>query len=406
MQSTTTALPYVGMSRYTKVPAELTLKSVVVIHRHGDRAQISKTLGTKYPESSDLTQQWTKLLPTDRSCKAMLLAAQPGDALVEHGDSVDVRETLYGGWDKMNKPYAQLTELGSQQLVSVGNELRERYRTFLPTNIAEARNAIFCRSTNTCRTGQSLRSLLVGLFNLDPDAASDEIKPASLQHLPPIHIRPYTLENLYPQGGGPAMIHRRSQIFPPGLEERVLPGYATDEARAQALFGFADKVNWVVVMEVLKCHAVHNIKHINGATPADLETAEEISAWHWGVLYKVRYCIVVLVVVASCSGTDETAGVLNRHSLFIQDAVLNRLAIGRFLWDLKNNLEASLGITSADQVAPSKSCFGFLGCGSDTTTDVARTEQSAAANKRMLIYSGHDSTLVPVLCALGIYDGK
>lgn len=188
----------------------------------------------------------------------------------------------------MNKPYAQLTDLGSQQLVSVGKELRERYNHILPRKIDEARNGIFCRSTNTCRTGQSLRSLLVGMFDIDPDAAPDEIKPASLQHLPRIHVRPYTLENLYPQGGGPAMIHRRSQIYPPGLEERVLPGYATDEARAQDLFRFADKVNWVVVMEVLKCHAAHNIKHIKGATLEDLETAEQISAWHWGVLYKVR----------------------------------------------------------------------------------------------------------------------
>lgn len=217
----------------------------------------------------------------------MLLAAQLGDALVTQGDYVNVQETLYGGWDKLSKPYAQLTEIGSQQLVSVGKDLRERYNCILPSNIDEARNAIYCRSTNTCRTGQSLRSLLVGLFDIDPNSAPDAIKPALLQHLPRIHIRPYTLENLYPQGGGPAMIHRRSQIYPPGLEERVLPGYATDEARAQELFRFVDKVNWVVVMEVLKCHAVHNIKHIEGATPEDLATAEEIAAWHWGVLYKV-----------------------------------------------------------------------------------------------------------------------
>ena len=86
------------------------------------------------------------------------------------------------------------------------------------------------------------------------------------------------------------MIQRRSQVYPPGLEERTLPGYATDVTRAQELYSFAEKVNWVVVMEVLNCHNVHNIEHIKGVTPEDLETATRLATWHWGLLYKVQLC--------------------------------------------------------------------------------------------------------------------
>lgn len=271
-------------SSYKSIPTDMDLKSVVVIHRHGDRSQISRSLGTRYPESRTLASAWSKLLPTERSCKAMLLAAQPGDAVARNGDIIAVDDTLYGGWDRINKPYGQLTDLGSQQLVSVGKKLRERYSTLL-TGIA--RNDIYCRSTNTCRTGQSIRSLLVGLLNINPDEHDSNIKVSSLQNMPHIHIRPYALENLYPQGGGPAMIQRRSQVYPPGLEERTLPGYAKDVARAQELYQFAEKVNWVVVMEVLNCHSVHCIEHIKGVTSADLETATRLATWHWGLLYKV-----------------------------------------------------------------------------------------------------------------------
>lgn len=48
-------------------------------------------------------------------------------------------------------------------------------------------------------------------------------------------------------------------------------------------------------------------------------------------------------------------------------------------------------------IPPPSSSFSFL----------SSSSAAAASNEhaKMMIYSGHDSTLVPVLCALGIYDG-
>lgn len=74
--------------------------------------------------------------------------------------------SLYSGYDQSHIPYAQLTELGSSQLVAVGKELRRRYAgTLLPKNIEDAADYMYCRSTNICRTVQSLRSLLAGMYN-------------------------------------------------------------------------------------------------------------------------------------------------------------------------------------------------------------------------------------------------
>ncbi len=83
---------------------------------------------------------------------------------------------------------------------------------------------------------------------------------------------------------------------------------------------------------------------------------------------------------------------------------MNRLAIGRFLWDIKTNLESAMGLEVLARGG--RSLLSRLNCCvKDATTDLTRTELAATKDKRMLIYSGHDSTLVPVLCALGIYDG-
>ena len=48
-------------------------------------------------------------------------------------------------------------------------------------------------------------------------------------------------------------------------------------------------------------------------------------------------------------------------------------------------------------IPPPSSSFSFL---SSSSAAAASTEHA-----KMMIYSGHDSTLVPVLCALEIYDG-
>jgi hypothetical protein len=64
---------------------------------------------------------------------------------------------------------------------------------------------------------------------------------------------------------------------------------------------------------------------------------------------------------------------------------MNRYAIGRFLSEFVKDLKFSLGESSSEEPA--------------------ELSHRSADDISMIIYSGHDSTLVPVLCALGIYDG-
>jgi hypothetical protein len=314
------------MPKYIPVPNDLDLRKVVVIHRHGDRAQIAKSLGERYPESAELTKKWHSLLPSERLLRGMLLAGNPGDATVLTKDEyVDVTKTVYNGLDKTRLPYAQLTEVGSIQMSLVGTELRERYvENLIPSELHTANDHIYCRTTNMCRTSQSLRSLLVGLYDIDPDmhttgSTTTNIHPSALEQLPTIHTRPYEEETLAPRGTM-AMLNRRASVLPPNTAPSILHPheYAEFEARTRRLLGFNagatdgaattttssttsttattatgggstthHRINWATVMEVLHCHRSHGIEHIKGFSDEDLQKAAKISAWNWGVLYKV-----------------------------------------------------------------------------------------------------------------------
>lgn len=56
---------------------------------------------------------------------------------------------------------------------------------------------------------------------------------------------------------------------------------------------------------------------------------------------------------------------------------MNRLAMGRFWYDLFEDLELQKD-----------------------------KKMNPINNPKIFIYSGHDSTLVPLLCSLGLYEGK
>ncbi len=295
-------------THYPGLPDNLEIEKLVVIHRHGDRAQISRTVGgSNRPyakENEEVTNYWNSALPTEESLHKMKSVARHG--MIEEpyqgkASEVTFESDLYSGWDKDNFPYSQLTEVGAQQLMAVGRTLRERYghlrqtetsKNILPSSLVTATNHLFCRSTNICRTIQSLRSLLVGLF--DRDITSGDYQTQVEDNLPIIYTRPRDYENIFPQVDGdcPAMSSRRAIIFPHDLAKKTIKDYDAIEERMKDVLGFEDHVNWLQVKEVLTCHYVHRIKQIPDITDEDVHKATEIAGWTWGVLYKVsEYCL-------------------------------------------------------------------------------------------------------------------
>lgn len=377
---------HVVTSTYDAIPEHLSLTNVVVIHRHGDRSQISREIGPNFPETSDIKEIWTSKLPVDTTMMTMAAAAHvPTDVL-----SLNVEKAIYTGWDEKNIPYGQLTELGAHQLMNIGRELRRRYvGSLLPLESFDASTLLYCRSTNFCRTIQSIRSLLSGLLKVDGD---DYSSMRSSQQLPVILSRAKKDETMFPGADGPcsAMTERRAEIFAESLMESSIPNYSELEQKMRDVLGYGDRVSWLPIKEILTCYEAHGIKFPEGAkrscvqsapmnfcttnvhlvclgiTDSDADRVTDLAGWMWGTMYN--------------------------------DDALNRLAIGRFLRELLDVVHSAVFNLPTP---PPSSSFSFL-----PSTPLRTSSLELEEHAKMMIFSGHDSTLVPVLCALGIYDGK
>lgn len=402
---------------YSKLPSDYELRNVVVIVRHGDRAQISRELGPNYPENGDITKVWNGALPVDKTLRLMhAAAASPIDfttdplnfntmtasgVITEKARELQtshLTRSLYTGWDAINAPYAMLTEKGCQQLMLVGKELKRRYvGTLLPASKEEAANFMYCRSTNICRTIQSLRSLLVGLFDVQLEdtranakgegevVVEDKVENNAFlrrNSLPTIHTRPKSQETLFPQADGrpcAAMSARRSEIFPDNFLATKIDGYTELESKMRRILGYGSKVNWLAIKEILTCYKEHDVPYPEGISYEDADRVTDLAGKMWGMLYK--------------------------------DDKLNRLAIGRFIGEMVHELSKAnmkpftlQEQSSSSAASSSSSSFSKVDVSGMSTLSDVEDSQRNAEEPRMIIYSGHDSTLVPILCALGIYD--
>jgi lysophosphatidic acid phosphatase type 6 len=374
-----------GSNEYVKVPEGYDLDRVVVVHRHGDRSQISRTLGPNNPESDEVASFWKTKLPNDKTKRRMARSFQSSIHVTEAAEAAAVNidgsstaaaptttnsaapiysvrdRHLYSGEDKDAYPYAQLTELGAQQLINIGSLLRNRYlsehgeyQLFSTESRDNFVDHVYLRSTNMCRTLQSLRSLVVGLFDIQDNehdeygilvsSKSDGTASAG-DHKNEKHLQVETRyrieETMFPQGGCHALAQRRALVMPDTLYYDKFDYYNEVHNRLKENLGFynaTDKISWLAVKEVLSCYKVHSHPYPSSLTYEDEEIATEISGWSWGTLFG--------------------------------DKTLNRYASGRFLRELLNDLN------------------------------------NKNNDKKLLIYSGHDSTLVPLLCALDLYDDQ
>ena len=237
----------------------------------------------------------------------------------------DLILNLYTGMDQHHSPYAQLTEKGALQLQSVGRELRRRYvGSFLPDKVDEASPLLFCRSTNICRTVQSLRSLLAGMY-IDSNESSlilinsmrggmesnsigniygnGNIADRKRDHkLPYISTRHKSFETMFPHADGPCqhMSERRVKLYHQHINSTALLKWGNLEKRMIDFIGSSHKrigwLTWLNILDVFTCFQAHGITFPVGITKTDLRDITELVAWTWDVLYAVRYTVVAFSI--------------------------------------------------------------------------------------------------------------
>lgn len=334
--------------KYTNIPSKYQLEKVIITHRHGDRSQISRSLGSNYPEDNAITAIWHTKLPTNQNLEYMSKIALSHNGKLFDGDSNDIgklKEFLYDGWDKSSYPYGQLTEIGSNQMIKLGKSISDRYFKFLDLENIEDRNLrndFLLRSTHSCRTVQSLRSFLVGLLDYSKNIDKFKLIPSS--YLPIIRVKSKEHETLFPQANAScnAIVNRRHFLQDLKPVSACLDDFDEFEAKLSTILGFSHGVPFLTVKEVLTCHLSHGIEIPRGLSKEDEEKATIISGYLWGTWFK--------------------------------DRTLNRLAIGRFIRDIFDDLALE---STGDE----------LNCKSGDIPSVPLNSH------KMIIYSGHDSTL-------------
>ena len=242
------------------------LLRVVVVHRHGDRSQIERSAGPRYPESDVVTSAWVGKMPGQGTRDLLERAARKrvigGESSIEAGSSND----LYSGRDAGHYPYGQLTELGVQQMIAVGRSLRQQYWSLLLGEQSSlTTDIVYARSTDLCRTLMSLRALLVGLFDMEQSGIPDTV--------PVIEARTKTTETLYPDCNDtpcPKMKTRQQELLSDDYIPRHFPGYHELEVKFKALLGYEHRVRWLTSREVLLCQQLHGIEYTS-VSPGDID---------------------------------------------------------------------------------------------------------------------------------------
>lgn len=248
--------------------------------------------------------------------------------------------------DAGNEPYGQLTALGAAQMRALGAQLRTRLvdeAAFLPPVLSAdvAADDIHVRCTSIRRTQQSAANLLMGLYPPGTAARAPEDQPIALR------VADHAAETLYPNSKvcprHDEIIHELRAGWYNGAAWRGRPAEETAgplAERCRAAFGLGEKVPWSILREVVTCRLVHGVPMPDAVDAELVDDLIEFTGWEWGRWYE------------DAEMAPIASGMLARELLEFVDAV----AAG------------------------------------------------AASAPKLVLVSGHDSTVVPLLCALGLYD--
>eukprot|EP00283_Hemiselmis_rufescens_P018081 CAMPEP_0173439458 /NCGR_PEP_ID=MMETSP1357-20121228/20992_1 /TAXON_ID=77926 /ORGANISM="Hemiselmis rufescens, Strain PCC563" /LENGTH=455 /DNA_ID=CAMNT_0014404833 /DNA_START=56 /DNA_END=1423 /DNA_ORIENTATION=- len=245
-------------------------------------------------------------------------------------------------------PYGHLTMLGADQLRTLGSRLRERYvglLSFLPPSLPakDSASILQVRSTRYPRTINSVVNLLLGLYPADSRGADPETGARAT-----VHIHSEAKADDYLDGGSEDSCPRLKELRESldkslSVPRRFLDAQA-NVRRAMTREGSPSPVNvsYIRASEVSICHASHGLPPLSAGMSPS--------------------------VVGGV--TDFNAWIYGQRGA---DPEISRLGIGPLLSDISGGFDAVSG---------------------------------GRGGAKMRVFSGHDSTLMPLLVALGAYDDK
>jgi len=356
---------------------KLQLLQVQIIHRHGDRTPVTPMKDVDY---------WHSTLPK----REVLHRISQGTRLKRHDEEEGMRHDAGG-----KQPFGQMTTLGLLQMVQLGSKLRDELShiadeledtdaldesssdtTTSTSSIAQHKlftldkplhpQRIKVRSTDFPRTIQSVQALLVGLF---PDGFAphlleddDSFIEIDVRHSK-FHIPDPQPRNSKQQEELERQLALREHLMEKEYEMLPLAVKVTKELQELIHEQEAKKIS-----TGFNVGGVHKDDQLN-----DHVVEESIRPLPWGQLTEITKCLRVRNLLPP-GVTHEEQDLISQHTSWrwfeaFRHPKLGKLAMHTMMIDLLHNAEEAIQ-KGEDEGAP-----------------------------LLHIYSGHDSTLIGLMCA-------
>ncbi|KAG7667940.1 hypothetical protein Ndes2526B_g01646 [Nannochloris sp. 'desiccata'] len=323
---------------------EDTLKLVQVVFRHGARTPLSKNYWPELVDQWDVCGQLFDPVPINVIEESG--AARP----VNSHDAQQVATKLPGGCSK-----GELTREGQRQARVFGRWLRQRYVSslnFLPEEYLDG--ILYCRTTNYSRTVATLQGVLTGLF---PDTKKP-ILARTTEEMDEILF------------GNAASCNRLKDIIKNTAsveKEAILPDeILTLQIRVQEALGLPPTaaIKFLDLHDTMTTMLTHNKPIPEGLRDAQLLKQIEDQA-------TARFMKFIVGDIASPRGENSSRG---KNENKEKPSEILRLGMGRLMHFIVKRME-------------------------ETAKEIHKEEKEAP---KFYLLSGHDSTILPLLAALGV----
>jgi len=322
------------------VPENGVLRQVIVVHRHGDRTPIGKRLGKKIVVESEDLQE----IDDSEFWRSKL----PKDNVVRKlytrfgFTSIDLLIDENNGSIR-----GKLTQKGFDELNALGKRLRERYYDRLhfldPSLNDHNKHLVYLRSTPMSRCVRSELCILSGLF-------SDEDGPCKVPILlgNPNPSNPWSRETMWPSNRmckyQMDLIRASRKTWRRNDELDALREKLVDVVGPALGFQEGERVRLGSTMEISHCYSEHGFTRNIPLNNVE-DVVEKLQHYFWS---------------SKVNGLTKTT------------LPLLRITIGRLLNELFEKMSESI--------------------------------ESPETSPKWCQFSGHDSTMIPLMVSLGLYD--
>lgn len=254
----------------------MTLRHVLIFHRHGDRTPVLTSIGTKVQATQDEKDFWASKVAIAEQLELLLQTAKPVGA-------DETQPPVIRPSKEAQFPYGLLTQKGVKHMTGKGRALRERYGQLLDGAV-KAKD-VYVLSSSVPRTIESVQCLLRGFFYDDDEQVEQSSKA------PQFLVRTYTRNVLAPMH--PLQVFNEIELI---VHDDVLRLRSKIERDAMEKLGLHlrdclgvpddQPLSWTAVRDALTCREAHGWPFPDGVDHKIFEQVEAYDTWLWQRLYQ------------------------------------------------------------------------------------------------------------------------